>query len=244
MQITHLHTIGIHREGVGAVFRGLEVDRYLILFAAANDGIFLAILRDVDVSVLVAEVELAETAAFVEAHDGVVKFGVAAGVGLGKDDFQVALAWNGMLFLYLGEGDCLIIASGLHQNAGERRNGDRCFVIVIGVNWHNAITIFVHLIERQANGSRSVERVAHEVPAGEFGIVVVVECHLFRGIGVLRASEGQRSSFFAGIEVALAVFEDEALGVGLVVLPFFRCTLVETVEVIVCSRFYDKAVGC
>ena len=83
VQITHLHALGIDRNLVSAVLLGLEIQRHFALAVAEGNGVFLAALRDINIGVLLAEVELAQLTAFVEGDDGFVQQSVAAGVGLG-----------------------------------------------------------------------------------------------------------------------------------------------------------------
>ena len=76
VQIGHLHAFWVHREGVGAVLGGLEAQRHFTLAVAVGDGIVLVALRDIDIGILMAEVELAQFRAFVETDDGVVEGGL------------------------------------------------------------------------------------------------------------------------------------------------------------------------
>ena len=72
VQIGHVHAFGVDGNGVLAVFFGLEVHGHLALAFAEVDGIVFAVLREVNLSI-VAETELGQCRAFVEADDGVVK---------------------------------------------------------------------------------------------------------------------------------------------------------------------------
>ena len=72
VEVVHLHVHGVDREGVLAVLVGAEADGHFALGFGADDGVFLSALRDVEVGVLRAEVELLQLVALVEDHDGIV----------------------------------------------------------------------------------------------------------------------------------------------------------------------------
>ena len=98
VEVVHFHVLGVDREGVLAVLVGAEVDGHFTLAVAADDGVFLCALRDVEVGILLAEVELGQLVAFVEAHDGVVECAGIATVGglLGQGHLDVALVACGI----------------------------------------------------------------------------------------------------------------------------------------------------
>ena len=72
VEVIHLHVLGLHGEGVGAVLAGLEADGHLGLVGAANDGVILIALWDVELGAVRVELELGQLAAFVETDDSIV----------------------------------------------------------------------------------------------------------------------------------------------------------------------------
>ena len=81
VQIAHLHAFGVHREGVGAVLLRLEIHRNLVCrdvpwcvstIGYADHGIVVAVLRDIDLGVVVPHLELGQLAAFTKADNGTV----------------------------------------------------------------------------------------------------------------------------------------------------------------------------
>ena len=78
---------------MGTLMEETFTDGYFTHVAHGNNGVFLVALWDVEFGV-VAEVELAEFIALVEAHDGVVRCGQSAATGrhlLRHDDVQAAV---------------------------------------------------------------------------------------------------------------------------------------------------------
>ena len=128
MQIGHFNALGVDAEGVGTVLVGLEVQWHFASGFGINNGVVLAVLRDVDIGILLAEIKLAQLGTFVEAHDGVVD-GLAVGAATGghslsQSDVQTAVV--GVLLV----GGCGAESDGLtsidfHDNTIVRRNGSR-----------------------------------------------------------------------------------------------------------------------
>ena len=142
---------------------GFEVQGHLSLVAGVGDGIVLAVLWDVDIGILLAEIELAELRAFVEADEGFVQNGVAAGASLGQCNVQTAVvAARGMpRLLNVGE-DHIARGVSFNHNALARRDG----VVFVHVFRIHARARRVHPVVDDVHVGVEGVRIAHKVEAG------------------------------------------------------------------------------
>ena len=168
---------------------------------AVGDGVFLAVLRDVDVGVLVAEVELAELIAFVEGDDGVVEglqsVAVAGGDSLGQGHFQTSVTGIHEWFR-CAEDDVFVV---FHFDNDTIAGLDGCcFIDRIS---HDDGTVVIQCVIRLVDVCLNTERVAHEV------VSIGKACDGLLAAHVKRASEGHDPVILGGVKVTHAIDEVE-----------------------------------
>ena len=189
---------------------------------AVGDGVFFMTHRDVDIGILVAEVELGELRAFVEADDGVVEglqgVAVAGGDSLGQGHFQTSVIGIREWFR-CAEDDVFVV---FHFDNDTIAGLDGCcFIDRIS---HDDGTVVIQCVIRLVDVCLNTERVAHEV------VAIGKACDGLLAARVERAGEGQGLGLLGGVEVALTVDEVEVGGMGVVVLPH-QVARVQAVEV-------------
>ena len=72
VQVGEADVLAVEAQVVAAVLLGLEADGHGTHLFAADDGVVLAVDRDVDLGATLSELELGQLATSVEAHDGAV----------------------------------------------------------------------------------------------------------------------------------------------------------------------------
>ena len=139
MEIGEVDDFAADVEAVIAVFVGDEVEWHLTHALGIGDGILPLVFGEIDVSVAMTEVELAQLVVFIEGDDGIVQNGVVPGTVFGKGNVEAA--FSSICLGVLGKGDSFSIrVFGLNHDTRARQDGSIIF--------HNldAVAFIVYLV--------------------------------------------------------------------------------------------------
>ena len=161
VQIGEADVLAVEAQGVAAVLLGLEADGHLTHLFAADDGVVLAVDRDVDLGATLSELELGQLATSVEAHDGAVDE-VAAVAEVEGEHGALALRIVG------GEGHCwfLFILSGHDKDALHGLD-------VLAFDGSKEYAVRIHGVETTValEPGGNGEGIAYEVPTWEINMI-------------------------------------------------------------------------
>ncbi len=166
VQVIHFQAFGVDRQGVGTVLLGLEIDGYLVCRDAMHcvstnrdNGIFLAVLRDVNLRAVFVDLEFGQGLTLVEAHNGAVDDAASVLADVHHQSRAIAV---GIAPCHGGlKGYGLVGLGGFHEDAFHRVNS-----VVVNISGNDFGACRIHPVERRvADGGIGAERVADKVPA-------------------------------------------------------------------------------
>ncbi len=191
VEVIHFNVVGIDAEGISAIVGSLETDRHLAFVVAADDGVVVISLFDIDLGVVGAHHGFRHLLAFAKANHGAVDDTTVVG-----DVEDKLFARCGRLF---GSEDSLVVVGAFSHDEDALHGVDgRLFA-----GKHEIVTVFVHDIIVVVDGSGHTEGVADEIPAFEVGVLVVNQVDF--AVAVIGLTfKGECGVGLTGIEVTLA----------------------------------------